>query len=1454
MNYNNSFLETKLKALARQTGNNVETKQLIKDETKKIVIETLGGEKNFVNGAYQGGGLSPKQLLSSLEEIFGNKNFKNGKYKFNQELIVATAKETIYELFGKGNFKDGNYTGGWNKENDLKAITEALTTYKTWPETEKETQEQTNKAIETKLGGTDKFENGIYQPKPDIIKAIIEELKPKGVILKELHDIIGQDKFYPDEPKPEDGIPQGREGKFKDDREIALQQAKYQDEIQATQGWLKFFKKHLIPGDKETLWRDKFGSNVEGAEDLYEDAKAKGKQIVGTDFEDDEKRRIEKEVPTPDGFQKILDDIPQQRKKIAWDTFFRDREGDSRIKKDWEPNWINSELSVGIAEKIYNNGWNNNPEGLINKDKIIEIYTTKTIIKSKEYEKTTKNINPLKHVAEEVDKAHDFIVERIDLETNLDNFPTDDDIKNAYNQKQVPDTINYEELRGLRDKKIVELFKQYFQEKQPATNLSDQEIELWRTAPTGLPNTGKDQRIAYDNGWINPQDIQNSKINYQNITNIEVLKINKKDIDAEIAKVDNLVQQINSYKYLRELDTNQASIDKQFSELKTNLLPPTKPNEIKEAVNKQKQNLWYSLTDPQDGGIEETKLKQLATNLQNTWNVPNYEPMTVKKLNDFIAADKDVQALGLFKEDGKWEDLNAPNEQLYGKNDKGQPHSWLSKQGGYELPKDKTNAEDKLHISQKGAYLLDFFYKKSKDAKGYAFNPDKLTDKDIHFCQIGTRTVRKFVKGGFTSKDKWVEETIEVIGGDKGNAGHLAIGTGIGKTTKLINCLVKGGERHIILVCPTTGLVDSALKHHSSWLQDWGCVYHGGAKGETEMAYCLRGKPAERATQQEIDENKHDPELKSLYKSHGGYKVAKNDLAYWYNANSGKKEGLEWDADNQTGKKGLSIMYFGDLLGFAARNLFVESGGINSWSDANEKQQVKQKLIPKDETIVVFDEAHFNDAGYQALQFEMIKAGYNCLRMSATFPGSEFSTTSSYPMKRIWGGGKLEPNMPGGLMIYQNAEQVERLENLRGVPVGSIKWQDDDGLPIPIEVNWEERLQTGNTWIFGKNLELSAEQKRALGDNVSYMVYTPEFDENCEDISHGRPKGSADNVDGSKEMGYSPFIHTVACLGAVETTNLQKYFTYSEPTLGFTPISSLIQQMGRVARITYGLAITLTKECGEIDLSDNVSAAMVKACFDGNTKQINDKAYKQIYNVNILRGALSHPSPLTFGKAPEEILMGLKITSEQVDKKTPIDKLVWRQDNDTDKNEAMAIPTYIKALAKIPGFGSILKEINPSEKLWNRYLGKSDAITMGEDQAKNLLKEMISNFIAQDKNYPQGLNLNNKAKFIGSVFGTKLDEEYYDAATKKMVPKDKTKSQKDKEEVIKETRTVLNGLVEAKINELASKDYEETNKRSKNPNTIRKLAGLYNLTSAKIDYQKLKNEEGKLVWTLLMTA
>ncbi|CAG8597628.1 11006_t:CDS:2 [Paraglomus occultum] len=49
---------------------------------------------------------------------------------------------------------------------------------------------------------------------------------------------------------------------------------------------------------------------------------------------------------------------------------------------------------------------------------------------------TTKGIETLKHVAEEVDKVHEFIVKRIETETNLDKFPTEEEIKSAYQEKK----------------------------------------------------------------------------------------------------------------------------------------------------------------------------------------------------------------------------------------------------------------------------------------------------------------------------------------------------------------------------------------------------------------------------------------------------------------------------------------------------------------------------------------------------------------------------------------------------------------------------------------------------------------------------------------------------------------------------------------------------------------------------------------------------------------------------------------------------------------------------------------------------------------------------------------------------------------------------------------------------------------------------------------------------------
>ncbi|CAG8548570.1 1178_t:CDS:2 [Paraglomus brasilianum] len=366
-----------------------------------------------------------KSQLDFFEKTLTNKQ-KVANQAYFQQLIKVELNKLLKSL-PKGvdkseilPFLEENLKGEKNKVIIIATVKELL---------DGEAKTITSNLIEQKFGGPEKFQDGVYNAKSEVKSTVLLELKPGGVLLEELHDIFGPDKFYPNEGG--ENVPKGREGK------------------------------HLIPADKETLWRDKFGSNVEGAEELYEDAKTKGQS----------------------------------------------------------------------------------------------------------YEKTTKNINPLKHLAEEVDQAHDFIVKDIDLQTDLNKFPTNETIEGAYNEKKVPDTINHEEVQKLRDNRI--------------------------------------------------NEIKDSKTNYQGISGIEVLKVNKKDIDTEIAKVDSLVKQINSYQFLRDLDANKKVIDEQFKNLKLDLLPLNKANEITKAESRQREVLNYSLVDPKDGGLEEANLKRLTNTLED---------------------------------------------------------------------------------------------------------------------------------------------------------------------------------------------------------------------------------------------------------------------------------------------------------------------------------------------------------------------------------------------------------------------------------------------------------------------------------------------------------------------------------------------------------------------------------------------------------------------------------------------------------------------------------------------------------------------------------------------------------------------------------------------------------------------------------------------------------------------
>jgi hypothetical protein len=107
---------------------------------------------------------------------------------------------------------------------------------------------------------------------------------------------------------------------------------------------------------------------------------------------------------------------------------------------------------------------------------------------------------------------------------------------------------------------------------------------------------------------------------------------------------------------------------------------------------------------------------------------------------------------------------------------------------------------------------------------------------------------------------------------------------------------------------------------------------------------------------------------------------------------------------------------------------------------------------------------------------------------------------------------------------------------------------------------------------------------------------------------------------------------------------------------------------------------------------------------------------------------------------------------------------------------------------------------------------------MRADESQELLKELISNFIAKDRNYPKGLNMRNQSNLIGSVYGKRLDQ-----------------GKNEQEQVAEEIRNVLNGAIEKEIKKfIKDKTFDNNYLRSKDPKVIRDIVDLYRLQNTKV--------------------
>jgi hypothetical protein len=1416
--------------------NQAEIKQLIIKEATKLIQELAPK------------GIGKEDLLKHLEDIFGKNNFANGKYKGGKDFVV----ETIKELLGKGNFEGNNFVGGWNEEKDTaninklfnplkKDVEDKLTTAKKEVDTkligvdtklseaDKEIKsklqtvdtklKEVSTTIETKFGGSDKFKEGVYQFKDLLVKAVIEELKVKGLLRDEIHDFFDPENFYPDEPKKDDNVPKGREGKWKNAKDQAMMKAKFDAEIKAQQDWLAFFGEHSIPENQEKKWKDEFGANVAGAKNLFTDTLSKVVEKVGK-LKDTEIGVINRESPNPETLRDMINIIPNRRRAGEWDDFFTRHQADSRITDEQtKKNWIDSGMSIELADKIYANGWNNTDNGKIGKDFKIKIYTTKVDFDGKTYEKSTENIDPQKQLAGELDKVHKLIVKKIDNETVLDKFPDVKGnnlegelttIKNAYDESKVPDTRGYEKIRKLRDERIKKLFKDYFQGEK-AANLSDEQIELWRSANTGLANDGKSQRIVFDNGWDKPNEVVGGKTKYKAVENIDVLKIKKVDIENEIGKVDKWVKEVNGYGKKRLLDEKQAEIDQVIKELNVGLLPAGKKEELTTAVEKAKTTLLYYENDPLDGGIEDSKLQTYENNIKKQWKTRNYAQFNTQILEAFINATEGIK----LKPDDKWPAGNIDE--------------WLKQKGAYKMddtPEGKRmlENEDKLPLELRGQFLLPYLMSKVKDARNNELTSFDNLDENS-FCVPGTRVEERFGRG---------KKEYPII---KGTQGHLPFSTGSGKSTKVIDCLLRGGgkdgkgdkdpitgvkPRKIVMVVPEQVLVDNIFKHQAGWLQTYGCVI---CKVPDNGVKVKKGTYT-RASEEDIRNGNY--EEKDIFKSHGEYKVVKNDLI-------------------PKGETGLSIINGDELIGWLDRQILIDSGEIDNWKpDSNAtdwfktqkeiddwKAEVQSKLIDKENDIIVIDEGHFAIGSYQRAQIQAVHAKYKVIRMSATFPDMPFSITSTYPRENIFLGDKLNPKQPFGLIKIDNLEQANKLATLRGIDVSQISWKNEKGEFTPVAVNLDERLRIGKTAIFLPDENPTPQQLRALVDKDSGMTvgnifYTPVWDPYLESMSFGMTDGSLSGLGTRHGVGINGDFDTVLLSGKMYVKNLGKRFQYGKDNLLNLDDADGVQMIGRTGRFMNGGAALMSLKWEPIDAKDDVQSAMVDAIFDGELKHIIDKGYKMLWDVAMLRMAVALPKK--FGKPLAEILIGLNVDEDAEEARVknnekaktdtkgkytfqPLTKVSWRTKNDKPKKSTF--------------FGEV------DEGLWKSYLGDSEPINMDKDQAKDRLLESINTFIKEDSNFPHGIKVKNQSNLIEYVWGTDIKS--------------------NKNEVIDKIRQVLNGVVSKAIDGFKDRGvYDGINKTSKDKRVIEQISNYYQITDATIDIAMMPKvgEENKQVLTL----
>ncbi|CAG8724214.1 3754_t:CDS:2, partial [Cetraspora pellucida] len=830
-------------------------------------------------------------------------------------------------------------------------------------------------------------------------------------------------------------------------------------------------------------------------------------------------------------------------------------------------------------------------------------------------------------------------------------------------------------------------------------NIPEENQDNWQFS--GL--TIEECKIALNNGWNNENNnlILNNYIKHRNFKKINVLKIKKSELDKSLDILEKIQDKNrNTFKSLSE-DFEIDNIDN----LNDEFLPQgAKKDDLLKAISNKRNTFRYKINKPtneyNNNRLDPNQYKKIIKSLDETpeWKFEKWKKkVTPEFLNKFL--DNFLQRKG--------------DENLLKRKD---PLPNQDKLRGYSLiekPEQKIKVAEiknskftgninkitisgaeviekkaELDKSLAGTYLLPYVFNLIEFDIEALKNDDDSYNSD-NFAKIKDTTVK--LKKGRELKLKIV---------DVDGPGILPILTGGGKTTKLVRCLLTCifPRKHIILIIPNEELAANAENHHNTWLQ-----YSNG----------IPYKYVIHENQEELPYTVKNGELASWNKLTGYEKDDKNKP-------NKKKPIYEKKSSTELGKSTLSILQLHHLVRFIAC-----------------EKEIKEKLIDKENTIIIFDEAHFPNTSYQVVQLLIIRMGYYTLLMSTTFPKKNFFISISKP-REVYSITKFSDQTN-----WENEKTQIFFRTTSNKYPRKINGEED--------TNAEPILKSG---LDPKKFKLLEES------DIPFVIFDNTNSFAVSGITEEMPPGSLFIANINHEMGFSPDVDNVILTGETQLEKLGKgsgaeRWIYDEKDVQYLSVASMVQQIGHVGHLKKGKAFLTTQQLKELIPSNDIvfhliNGIMLPASEEPMkklntlgypfTKSISDYKYQNFllsavsfrYKKNhsveaVMIGVKGNPKPssanqicLTYDNLPDPDVKDSNLWALHTEGKLPLPEL----DIDNIKNiQLLIIKTKLRAIdMNLKSKIYIESKNSLIEKVWDLLSKKSDTIPI--DEKNKIIKEI----------------------------------------------------------------------------------------------------------------------------------